>query len=95
MAKVYPDFIFAMTREDGKDRLVILESKGEHLAGNLDTTYKNKLLEICTDAFRLEKVQTFGQMEVVGREEGSVTCALVYETNWKADLASLLAKQLA
>jgi type III restriction enzyme len=90
--KVYPDFLYAVTSEAGRERLVILESKGEQLAGNLDTEYKKKLLALCTNAYRFEKVKTIGQLEmVVDDENTTVSCAMVYEPNWKADLAQLLA----
>ena len=44
--KVYPDFVAARRADNGKVEIVyVIESKGEHLVGNEDTTYKNDLLE--------------------------------------------------
>lgn len=37
---VYPDFLFAALTEHARQRLVAIETKGEHLGGNLDTVYK-------------------------------------------------------
>lgn len=48
--KVYPDFIFAALRDGGRERVVVLETKGGHLAGNADTAYKTALLETLTAA---------------------------------------------
>ena len=43
--RIYPDFV-AMTNEvAGVTRVLIFDTKGEHLAGNLDTEYKRKVLE--------------------------------------------------
>jgi len=44
--RVYPDFVVCVSREKGDARRVFaLETKGLHLAGNLDTEYKRKLFE--------------------------------------------------
>lgn len=48
---VYPDFVFASLQEDACERLVAIESKGDQLAGNLDTEYKRELLEMLTKAY--------------------------------------------
>ena len=39
--RVYPDFIACLQRSDARlQRLCIFETKGQHLEGNRDTTYK-------------------------------------------------------
>lgn len=48
---VYPDFLFAALREGGRDRIVVIETKGEQLAGNPDTDYKRALLALLSDRF--------------------------------------------
>ncbi len=49
--RIYPDFV-AMTREfEGVTRVLIFETKGEHLGGNLDTEYKKKVLKTLEDTF--------------------------------------------
>ena len=49
--RIYPDFV-AMTNEiAGVTRVLIFDTKGEHLAGNLDTEYKRKVLETLEGAF--------------------------------------------
>ena len=49
--RIYPDFV-AMTREiAGVTRVLIFETKGEHLGGNLDTEYKEKVLKTLEDTF--------------------------------------------
>jgi type III restriction enzyme len=58
--KIHPDFVAAKKKADGSLELVyVLESKGEHLAGNDDTTYKDKVMQEMTKT----KVETY-QMEI-------------------------------
>jgi len=48
--KVYPDFI--VSRKDDQNpedykNIFVIETKGEHLLGSLDTTYKENIFELC------------------------------------------------
>ena len=57
--RIYPDFV-AMTNDiAGVTRVLIFDTKGEHLEGNLDTQYKRKVLETLEGAFN-----TAGRMVV-------------------------------
>lgn len=60
--KIRPDFVTAKKREDGKLELVyIIESKGEHLAGNIDTQYKKKVLDLMTEQHRKKEIKQYGK----------------------------------
>jgi len=48
---VYPDFLFAALREGTRERIVVIETKGEQLAGNPDTEYKRALLSLLSEKF--------------------------------------------
>lgn len=48
---VYPDFLFAALREGERDRIIVIETKGEQLAGNPDTEYKRALLSLLSEKF--------------------------------------------
>ena len=49
--RIYPDFVAMTTGDmDGK-RVLIVDTKGEHLSGNADTEYKRKVLETLEGAF--------------------------------------------
>lgn len=87
--KVYPDFIFALSHQDGHERFMVLETKGNHL-DNPDTVYKKKLLEVCTDAFRLETLHTAGELELLDDKGVKVCCALIFEGAWQTDLGKLI-----
>lgn len=57
---VYPDFVFAALRDGTSERIVAVESKGDQLAGNLDTEYKRELLELLTKAYGKKAAATVG-----------------------------------
>lgn len=46
---VYPDFLFAALQESERERIVVIETKGEQLAGNPDTEYKRELLALLSE----------------------------------------------
>ena len=49
--RIYPDFV-AMTKEvGGMTCVLIFDTKGQHLSGNLDTQYKEKVLKTLEEAF--------------------------------------------
>ena len=85
--KVYPDFVFAQRTDAGPSRLVVLETKGMHLAGSGDTTYKQELLDGLRRAFADESLDRIGEVELVG-ERRSVICDLVFDQAWRGRLDS-------
>ena len=86
--KIYPDFVFARITNEGEQKLVVLETKGLHLAGNNDTGYKQKLLERLTHVFADESTASVGGLELVGQAQ-SVVCDLVFEGDWRGTLNAL------
>ena len=89
--KIYPDFVLAVSKRDDKNRLMVLETKGDYL-DNPETLYKKKLLEICTNAFQFEAVNAAGILEIEDIDGFSVTCSLIFERTWHSELPALLAK---
>ncbi len=81
--RVYPDFVAC--KKDGK--LLILETKGIHLKGNEDTSYKKDLLKTLEDTYStaLER----GKMRTVG--ETPATFSIMLENSWKSEMNELLA----
>ncbi|NTW53411.1 MAG: hypothetical protein HGB15_01315 [Chlorobaculum sp.] len=88
--KVYPDFIFAMQQAEGKSKLVVLEIKGDQLAGNKDTEYKAALLKLMTTTFAEEPRQRIGELELVHAGGTTVECDLVLFPDWKTRLPELM-----
>ena len=66
-------------------RLVVLETKGLHLAGSNDTLYKQALLERLTQAFADASLARVGGLELVGQTQ-SVQCDLVFDGDWRGTL---------
>jgi type III restriction enzyme len=87
--KVYPDFLFALVEHDGQRDLVALETKGDQLAGNLDTGYKRAVLDAVTEAYSREQVQQAGELEIVFEEDVRVRCRLVLMSEWKTAVPAL------
>jgi type III restriction enzyme len=85
--KVYPDFVFAKLDTDGATRLVVLETKGLHLAGSNDTDYKQRLLERLSEAFRDERTMRAGELELMHDEERLV-CDMVFDAAWRGSIAA-------
>jgi len=89
--KVYPDFVFARLGRAGEaggvnsSQLVVLETKGLHLAGANDTLYKQALLVRLTQAFADDSLARVGELELVGAAQ-SVQCELVFEGDWRGTL---------
>lgn len=58
--KIRPDFVAAKKTADNHLELVyIIESKGEHLLGNIDTSYKKKVLDIMTEQKQLNNIKAY------------------------------------
>lgn len=62
--QIHPDFVAAKKADGDKLEIIyVLESKGEHLAGNADTAYKQKVMELMTVQTRQETVE-YQQMDM-------------------------------
>lgn len=83
--RVYPDFVFGVLTRDGATRTVVMETKGMHLAGSTDTTYKQALLHKLTAAFADERGRAAGQLVLTGAE-AQVVCDLVFDEAWRGSL---------
>ena len=49
--RIYPDFVAISSGGDDETRVLVFDTKGEHLGGNQDTEYKRKVLETLEGAF--------------------------------------------
>lgn len=85
-SKVYPDFVFGQWLDGDVRRTVLLETKGEHLAGAIDTDYKRALLQRLTALFRDERGIRAGEL-VLERPEGEVlVCDMLFDQAWEGEL---------
>ncbi|MGH8190523.1 MAG: DEAD/DEAH box helicase family protein [Rhodanobacteraceae bacterium] len=83
--RVYPDFVFGVLTQNGASRTVVMETKGMHLAGSLDTQYKQQLLQRLTDAFADERAHKTGQL-ILATQRGEVVCDMVFDEAWRGAL---------
>jgi type III restriction enzyme len=90
--RVYPDFIFAHQKAGKKQRIVVWETKGNQLEGNLDSEYKRKLLDTMTQCFKAEDVVRAGELELIGQDGTTVTCEMVLMSDWKVGIHKTLAE---
>ena len=88
--RVYPDFVVCVAEGEGDRRKVlVLETKGLHLAGNLDSDYKERLFRI------LESVAPYakecGELEL-RRDEKSLRLSLrmLFQDSYKEEFDELL-----
>jgi type III restriction enzyme len=86
--KVYPDFIFAALKDGTGERIVAVESKGDQLAGNLDTEYKRQLLETLSAAFGQGAAAFPSPQAPIDYQ-----AAVVLFSEWQAELPSLISGQ--
>lgn len=89
--RVYPDFVFARLDGEQRSRMVVMETKGLHLAGSSDTGYKQNLLNQLTVAFRDERFIKAGTLALEGGET-SLTCDLLIDQAWQGAAAKYFAQ---
>ncbi|MCC6597144.1 MAG: type III restriction endonuclease subunit R, partial [Rhodanobacteraceae bacterium] len=77
--KIYPDLVVAVQGASGNQRLLVLETKGEHL-DNPDSRYKSDLLALLTENYA---GQVVGDMQLDLGDATSIQCELVFENDWQ------------
>lgn len=85
--KVYPDFVFAKLDANGASRMVVMETKGLHLAGSTDTHYKQTLLDMLSELFRDERGARVGELELASPHGISLVCDMVFDAAWKGSVS--------
>ena len=67
-------------------KIVVLETKGEHLEGNDDTEYKRKLLDLVSRSFSWNTNTPFGKVELFDSKGDAVVCDLILMDEWRTRL---------
>jgi type III restriction enzyme len=86
--RIYPDFIFAVQRNDKTRRIVALETKGDHLQ-NPDTDYKRDVLAYLSENFDWQNAVEAGQLELENTGD-VVECELILMQDIQTQLPNLL-----
>ncbi|MCG9129833.1 DEAD/DEAH box helicase family protein [Candidatus Poribacteria bacterium] len=80
--RVYPDFIACVQgNKKGQQRLLIFETKGQHLEGNSDTTYKQELIKTLESAYK--NATEYGTMEATGPNDKPMSFRMLLEDTWR------------
>jgi len=89
--KIRPDFVAAKKKgNDEFEILYIIESKGEHLAGNDDTQYKKSILDLMTKQRKDKKIYTYQAELPFGMISENVECYLVEQGKEEQEVKSLM-----
>lgn len=82
--RVYPDFLACIHGVDnGRFRFSVLETKGEHLKGNDDTVYKQRLFELLTE--HANTAIRAGEMKL-GVDAGEMTFQMLMQDSWQQQM---------
>ena len=87
--KIYPDFIFTATDEEGAvdyQRVYVIETKGVHLIGSADTDYKKEVFEICNQKAQSRSLTELGQK----MKDRPLRFEVLAESDWERKLNELL-----
>ena len=91
--KIKPDFVAAKKTDNNELELVyIIESKGEHLLGNVDTAYKKKVLDLMTEQKKHENIKTY-QTQIPFEEfivNDKIECYLIEQGKEEEELKKLM-----
>jgi len=83
--RVYPDFLIKLESDGDTARMLVLETKGEHLAGSHDTIFKEKLFALLEQAYQSGKIA--GHVELfAGRPDAMSFRILLQQGEWKSKL---------
>ncbi len=89
--RIYPDFIACVQRnQTGPQRLCIFETKGQHLEGNNDTVYKEKLIETLETAYR--NATPHGTMDITAPNSKTMSFRMLFENSWRETLNETIAE---
>lgn len=68
-----------------QERWLVGETKGDQLAGSLDTTYKTDLMNRLTAAYTEQSADLLGEL-IIKEPAAEYRCMLVTQDKWKATL---------
>jgi len=87
---IYPDFVVC-AHLNGQECIVAIETKGAHLVGNDDTTYKKAVLAALQSAYLADKVGAKGDGKLAPPDVAQSFIGLMLEeTSWQTALAAVL-----
>ena len=86
--KIFPDFLVRMENENGVCKFQFVETKGDHLEGNKDTKYKQKVFEYLNNLAKKE-FSTIGELKLVENKD-ELNFQMIFEDSWKSDIKEII-----
>ena len=91
--RVYPDFVACLQRtKAGSQRLCIFETKGQHLEGNSDTTYKQELIQTLETAY--QNATSHGTMDITAPNNKIMSFRMLFEDSWRETVNETLERHI-
>jgi type III restriction enzyme len=90
--KIYPDFVFAVEKDNEVEQWYVIETKGDQLIGNLDTKYKSSLMTKLTESYTEGAASKIGQLTLF-EKRAAYHCELIAETDWELRMNKLFEDQ--
>lgn len=88
--RIWPDFVAAKKDGDRVEVVYVIESKGEHLLGNMDTIYKKKVMDLMTDQKKQKKIQKYEQPDLpFGNVSEAIEAHLIEEGKTEETIGQL------
>lgn len=89
--KIHPDFIAAKKKDDDSIELIyIIESKGEHLVGNTDSTYKKNVMDKITEQQKSGRIKSYQVQLDFGTINESIEAYLIEQNKEEEELRRLM-----
>jgi len=86
--KIFPDFLVRMENEEGICKFQFVETKGDHLEGNKDTKYKQKVFEYLNDLAKKE-FNAVGELKLIENED-ELNFQIIFEDSWESDIKNVI-----
>lgn len=88
--KIYPDFLIKFEEDkNGDSQLCFVETKGQHLEGNDDTSYKQQVFE-CLNNHLTSNNDSKGELKLIsGKEKHSFK--MIFEDEWETEINKFFA----
>lgn len=87
--KIYPDFLIKMSEDrSGVSKVYFIETKGDHLAGNPNTEYKQKVFEYL-NTYANSSIDAVGEVNFINTND-NISFHMVFEDTWENGIHSLV-----
>jgi len=86
--KIFPDFLVRIENEDGVCKFQFVETKGDHLEGNKDTKYKQKVFEYINNLAKKE-FNAIGELRLI-KNKDELNFQMIFEDSWMEDIKKII-----